>query len=99
MVHVETGRRQVVWAGIQGGVYHYYEESTENAGENRGELLAHDRVVREWLRPDVKAGAPAAPIAPFVLPKGLKLEQAGLVAFAQSGAGEVLQAVSCDFKP
>jgi hypothetical protein len=65
-----------------------------NAGENRGELLGHDRVAREILKLDIKAGQTSVPLS-----KGQRVEFSGLAAFLQTANGEVLQAVACDFKP
>jgi hypothetical protein len=65
-----------------------------NAGENRGELLGHDRVAREFLRLDSKSGQTSVPLS-----KGQRVEFSGLAAFLQTASGEVLQAVACEFKP
>jgi hypothetical protein len=64
------------------------------AGENRGELLGHDRVTREFLKLDSKSGQMSVALA-----KGQRIELSGLAAFMQTASGEVLQAVACDFKP
>jgi hypothetical protein len=69
-------------------------KSKVNAGENRGELLGHDRVAREFLKLDGKSGQ-----ANVALAKGQRLELSGLAAFMQTSSGEVLQAVACEFKP
>jgi hypothetical protein len=69
-------------------------KSKVSAGENRGELLGHDRVTRELLKLDSKSGQTSITLA-----KGQKLELSGLAAFLQTSSGEVLQAVSCEFKP
>ncbi len=65
-----------------------------SAGENRGELLGHDRVAREFLKLDGKSGQMKVALA-----KGQRLELSGLAAFMQTTGGEVLQAVACEFKP
>jgi hypothetical protein len=65
-----------------------------NAGENRGEVLGHDRVAREWLKLEQRSGAINIPVV-----KGQRMELSGLAAFLQTSGGEVLQAVACDFKP
>jgi hypothetical protein len=65
-----------------------------NAGENRGELLGHDRVAREFIRLDSKTGQTSMPLS-----KGQRVELSGLAAFLQTASGEVLQAVACEFKP
>ena len=65
------------------------------AGENRGETLAHDHVVRHWLHPvPLKDGAAnlgqAVGVTPEQLKKGLNV-----IAFVQNTrTGEVLQAVT-----
>ncbi len=69
-------------------------KSKVNAGENRGELLAHDRVAREFLKLDSKSGQMKVALA-----KGQRIELSGLAAFMQTAGGEVLQAVACEFKP
>jgi len=70
-------------------------QSTVNAGENRGELLRHDYVVRQWLGP-FKLGADGKISASHeIQPQpALKLRDLSLVAFVQNSAkGEVLQAL------
>jgi hypothetical protein len=69
-------------------------KSKVNAGENRGELLGHDRVAREFVKLDSKVGQTNLPLA-----KGQRVELSGLAAFLQTANGEVLQAVACEFKP
>lgn len=69
-------------------------KSKVSAGENRGELLGHDRVAREFLKLESKSGQLKVTLA-----KGQRLELSGLAAFMQTAAGEVLQAVACEFKP
>ncbi|MET3130876.1 hypothetical protein AAKU55_001134 [Oxalobacteraceae bacterium GrIS 1.11] len=72
--------------------------SAVTAGENRGHVLRHDFVVREWLAPlslsadGAKLSATvrrALPLAPGVSPGNL-----GLAAFVQSDQGEILQALA-----
>ncbi len=65
-----------------------------NAGENRGELLGHDRVAREFLKLESRTGQTKVTLA-----KGQRIELSGLAAFMQTSSGEVLQAVACEFKP
>ena len=66
------------------------------AGENRGESLKHDHVVREWIGPvaiDVEGRARVA--RSFALPAGARTTDLNVVAVVQSAAtGEVLQTVS-----
>ncbi len=70
-------------------------QSTVNAGENRGELLRHDYVVRQWLGP-FKVGADGKISASHViqLQPAWKQRDLSVVAFVQSPAtGEILQAL------
>ncbi len=65
-------------------------------GENEGELLHHDYVVRQIYGPFVQDMSDTSPSfkQPVVIDKSWKQEDLYLVAFAQdSGTGEVLQAV------
>lgn len=64
------------------------------AGENRGETLVHDRVAREWFKPEQRSG-----VMNIALAHGQRIEQSGIAAFVQTGSGDVLQAVSCEFRP
>ena len=70
--------------------------STVTAGENRGHVLKHDFVVREWLAPQKLAGDGARASATLArvipVPPGAQRQNLGLVAFVQSDRGEVLQA-------
>jgi len=89
-------------AGAAGAPLALYAAITENglvtnvkAGENRGETLAHDHVVRHWLKPvPLKDGSAnlgqAIGVTPEQLKKGLNV-----VAFVQNmRTGEVLQALT-----
>lgn len=70
------------------------------AGENRGRLLRHDFVVREWLEPVALAGGKdgaknsAGVARTFTLPAGAANGNLGVSAFVQSEQGEVLQALA-----
>jgi len=68
------------------------------AGENRGRLLRHDFVVREWLEP-VALSAGGKPRSVMVskvlaLPAGATAGRLGISAFVQSDQGQVLQALA-----
>lgn len=85
--------QQNIWLAVyEDGLF-----SRIDAGENRGEQLRHDRVVRQWLGPyrtDRKGRIKVAREidAPFQPGKG------GVVAFVEDmRAGKVLQAVSLPF--
>ncbi len=73
-------------------------DSQVKSGENRGRLLHHDHVVREWLAPvalEGKAAKPAAAITRTVpLPAGALPKNLSISAFVQSERGEILQAFS-----
>ena len=96
-VHVKAS--EAAGAGAPLALYAAITESglTTNvkAGENRGETLAHDHVVRHWLKPvPIKDGGAnlgqAIGVTPEQLKKGLNV-----VAFVQNTrTGEVLQAVT-----
>jgi len=71
-------------------------QSTVNAGENRGELLRHDYVVRQWLGP-FKVGADGKLSASHEIPLQTAWKQRDLnvVAFVQNSAsGEILQGLA-----
>lgn len=68
-------------------------QSTVNAGENRGELLRHDYVVRQWLGP-FKVGAEGKTSAShdIQVQPAWKQRDLNMVAFVQNSAtGEILQ--------
>ncbi|MDT7848752.1 DUF1223 domain-containing protein [Methylophilus sp. VKM B-3414] len=74
-------------------------QSTVNAGENRGELLRHDYVVRQWLGP-FKVGAYGKTSASheIQLQPVWKQRDLSVVAFVQSPAtGEILQVLALGF--
>lgn len=71
-------------------------QSTVNAGENRGELLRHDYVVRQWLGP-FKLGADGKTSSSHEvqLQPAFKQRDLSVVAFVQNPAtGEILQALA-----
>jgi hypothetical protein len=68
--------------------------SQVTAGENKGSLLRHEHVVREWLAPVAVGAAPTRLTQRLPLPRGAVLGKLGVVAFVQDAAGEVLQAVA-----
>lgn len=71
-------------------------QSTVNAGENRGELLRHDYVVRQWLGP-FKVGADGKINASheIQLQPAWKQRDLSVVAFVQNSAtGEILQGLA-----
>lgn len=71
-------------------------QSTVNAGENRGEMLRHDYVVRQWLGP-FKVGADGKINAShdIQLQPAWKQRDLSLVAFVQNSAtGEILQSLT-----
>lgn len=80
-----------------GGEYRAYVAVTENGlanaitgGENRGETLAHDHVVRAFAGPF----APGEADAELALPAGVQREHAHVVAFVQDARnGDVVQVV------
>lgn len=70
-------------------------QSTVSAGENRGEMLRHDYVVRQWLGP-FKLGADGKinESHEIQLQPTLKQHDLSVVAFVQNSAtGEILQAL------
>lgn len=71
-------------------------QSTVNAGENRGELLRHDYVVRQWLGP-FKVGAEGKTNESHEIhfQSAWKQRDLSVVAFVQNSAtGEILQALA-----
>ena len=68
-------------------------QSTVNAGENRGELLRHDYVVRQWLGPfKVEAYGKINESHEIQLQPGWKQRDLNVVALVQNTAtGEILQ--------
>ncbi|HEY6898005.1 MAG TPA: DUF1223 domain-containing protein [Rhodocyclaceae bacterium] len=73
--------------------------SSVAAGENRGERLKHDRVVRDWIGPlALDANGRLHTERPLTPGKDVDLRHAGIVAFIQDGKnGEVLQALDLPF--
>lgn len=70
-------------------------QSTVNAGENRGELLRHDYVVRQWLGPfKVSADGKISANHEIQLQPAWKQLDLSVVAFVQNSAtGGILQAM------
>ncbi len=72
--------------------------SQVKSGENRGRLLHHDYVVREWLTSVALEGSAAKPSALIArtvpLPAGVLAKDLAISAFVQSERGEILQAFS-----
>jgi hypothetical protein len=70
-------------------------QSTVNAGENRGELLHHDYVVRQWLGPfKVSADGKTSVSHEIQLQSAWKQSDLSMVAFVQNPAtGKILQAL------
>lgn len=65
------------------------------AGENKGRLLHHDHVVRDWLVPTAVSGGGTVRVAQSLpIPRGANPDKLALVAFVQSAEGEILQATS-----
>lgn len=65
------------------------------AGENRGESLRHDYVVREWIGPLELNGGKAEFARTLTLDRGWIAQNLGVAAFVQDPAsGEVLQATA-----
>ena len=87
---VDAGASQLFVALTQGGF------STQvKAGENRGELLRNDHVVREWSGPLPLAGGAAT----WNIAEGIDIERLRLVAFVQDRASGVpIQAMSAPVK-
>jgi hypothetical protein len=71
-------------------------QSTVNAGENRGELLRHDYVVRQWLGPfKVGADGKINVSHEIQLQPAWKQRDISVVAFVQNSVtGEILQALA-----
>lgn len=86
-----AGGGQLHVALVESGI-----DSQVKAGENKGRLLHHDFVVREWLAPvalDGKGAKPAAALARTVaLPPGALPKNLSVSAFVQNARGEIVQA-------
>ena len=67
-------------------------------GENAGETLGHDHVVREWLDPIALPARGTANAQRIDLPVSFDASNAGVAAFVQRTDGSVLQAVACLFR-
>jgi hypothetical protein len=97
MLPVEINTRSAQGGRLYVALYENGITSEVRAGENRGESLKHDYVVRDWLGPidlaDGKAGKAALPRA-LNVPMGALVKNLGVAAFVQNGKGEVLQALS-----
>lgn len=70
-------------------------QSTVNSGENRGELLRHDYVVRQWLGPfEVGADGKTSASHEIQLQPAWKQRDLSVVALVQNSVtGEILQAL------
>lgn len=83
----------------EGGVYlALYENGLSNdvkAGENRGALLRHDYVVRDWIGPLAlgNVGKVVLP-RPLTIPSDASVKNLGVAAFVQGDRGDILQAVA-----
>ena len=79
-------------------VYEDALSSEVSRGENAGELLTHDRVVRAWARPQSLTD-PLSESTGFdrsvELPSDVNLANMGVAAFVQNGQGEIVQATEC----
>ena len=64
------------------------------AGENQGELLQHDYVVREWIGPVALTNGAVMLSRSVPVRAGLVVKNLGVAAFVQGEKGEVLQAVA-----
>jgi hypothetical protein len=70
-------------------------QSQVNAGENRGATLQHDAVVRTWGEAmPLQANTDAHFLQNLRIPQQAQTAHLSIVAFVQSGSGEILQAVS-----
>lgn len=74
----------------------YNLQSTMNAGENCGEVLRHDYVVRQWLGPfKVGADGKTNESHEMQLQPAWKQRDLSVVAFVQNSAtGEILQGLA-----
>lgn len=70
--------------------------SDVKAGENRGTMLKHDYVVREWIGPLALSSDATKPVLSRViqLPANSPARNFGIAAFVQNDKGEVLQALA-----
>lgn len=101
MLPVEISTRSAPGGRLYVALYENAITSEVYSGENRGESLKHDYVVRDWLGPidladDGKAGKPVKAALPRALnvPMGAVAKNLGVAAFVQTDKGEVLQALS-----
>jgi hypothetical protein len=71
--------------------------SEVRAGENKGETLTHDHVVREWIGPIALANGALSAQRDVALGAAWNRTEIGAVGFVQNTAtGEILQAVSAE---
>ena len=87
----DRAQAQVYLALYENGLY-----SEVKAGENRGERLAHDYVVREWIGPiAMEAGGRLNLARRISLKPEWKTKDSGVAVFVQNGkTGEVLQTLA-----
>jgi hypothetical protein len=93
---VEIHARAAQGGKLYVALYENGLKSEVRAGENEGETLKHDFVVRDWIGPivlDGKGGKVALPRA-LKMPAGAVAKNLGVAAFVQTDKGEVLQALS-----
>jgi hypothetical protein len=70
--------------------------SAVRAGENSGETLKHDYVVRDWIGPLAVTGGKAGLPRSLAVPAGANPKNLGVATFVQNERGEVLQALSLE---
>lgn len=66
--------------------------SRVTAGENRGETLAHDHVVTDWVGPVPIEAHRASWQGQLALPADVRMQDVGIAAFVQEGHGAIAQA-------
>jgi hypothetical protein len=82
-------------AGVYVALYENGLVSQVKAGENRGAKLRHDFVVREWLGPlPLDANGRLSDTRTLPARTDIDYTRAGVVAFVQDAAGDILQALA-----
>lgn len=98
---VDVGDRVAARSSIHLMAYENSLSSEVSRGENAGELLTHERVVRAWAQPEPLSRALTDPVSferSIELPADVLLKNVGVAAFVEGADGAIIQATDCHLK-
>jgi len=98
---VDAGGNLPARASIHLMAYENSLSSEVSRGENAGELLTHERVVRAWARPKSLTDAPTTTLSfdrTIELPADVLLKNVGVAAFVEDADGAIIQATECHLR-